>query len=129
MALPVINRLAANGVLLVHFVFVVLAVIGAVGVIVIPAWAWIHVPMVVWSSVVNLAGWTCPLTPLENRFRAAATGKGYEGGFIEHYIGPLVYPRGMPRRLELIAGVTIVLWNGILYGGILWWFSRCSAAS
>jgi uncharacterized membrane protein YedE/YeeE len=30
----------------------------------------------------------------------------------------------MPRRLELIAGVTIVLWNGVLYGCIYWWLSR-----
>jgi len=82
------------------------------------------VPIVIWSSIVNLAGWTCPLTPLENRFRAAANGTGYEGGFVQHYIGPLVYPRGMPRRLELIAGVTIVLWNGVLYGCIYWWLSR-----
>jgi len=120
----VINRFAANLVLLVHFAFVVLAVFGGFGVLVNPRWAWVHVPIVIWSSVVNLAGWTCPLTPLENRFRAAANGTGYEGGFVQHCIGPLVYPRGMPRRLELIAGVTIALWNGMLYGCIYWWLSR-----
>jgi Protein of Unknown function (DUF2784) len=119
-----IDRLAANLVLLFHFAFVLIAVFGAFGVLIDPNWAWIHVPIVAWSSVVNLAGWTCPLTPLENRFRATAGGTGYEGGFIQHYIGPLVYPGGMPRRLELVAGVVIVLWNALLYACIYWWPGR-----
>lgn len=109
-----INRLAANLVLLLHFVFVVLAVFGGLGVLISPQWAWIHLPIVVWSSIVNLADWTCPLTPLENRFRTAANEAGYEGGFVQHYIGPVVYPRGMSRRLELTAGVSVVLWNAVL---------------
>jgi hypothetical protein len=107
-----------------HFAIVAFAVFGGFAILVDPRWAWVHVPIVVWSSVVNLAGWTCPLTPLENRFRAAATGAGYEGGFVEHYIGALVYPGGMPRRRELVAGVAIALWNGLLYGFIIWWISR-----
>jgi len=120
----VIERLAASLVLLLHFVFVMLAVFGGFGVLVDPRWAWVHIPIVVWSSVVNLAGWTCPLTPLENRLRAAANEAGYEGGFVQHYIGSLVYPRGMPRRLELVAGVAVAVWNGALYAGIYWWVSR-----
>ncbi len=119
-----INRLAANLVLLLHFSFVVLAVFGGLGALISTQWAWVHVPIVVWSSVVNLAGWTCPLTPLENRFRAAANEAGYEGGFVQHYIGSIVYPQGMPRRLELIAGVSVALWNAVLYGCIYWWLCR-----
>jgi len=34
---------------------------------------------------------------------------GYSGGFVEHYVGRLVYPRGMPRQMELIAGVSVVV--------------------
>ena len=122
-----IYRFAASLVLSVHFLFVVLAVFGGFGVLIDPRWAAVHVPIVVWSSIVNLAGWTCPLTPLENRFRAAARQTGYEGGFVQHYLGPLVYPRGMPRRLELVAGVTIVLWNAAVYAAIFWWFSSGAA--
>lgn len=115
--------------LLAHFGIVLFAVFGGLGILVDPRWAWIHLPVVIWSSVVNLANWTCPLTPLENRFRAAANERGYEGGFIQHYIGPLVYPRGMPRQLELVAGVAIVIWNLLLYGAIYWWLSRGVAAA
>lgn len=124
-----IQRMAAELVLFLHFVFVVLAVFGAFGVLVAPAWAWIHVPIVIWSSVVNLAGWTCPLTPLENRLRAASDGKFYEGGFVHHYLGPLVYPGGMPRRMERIAGVSVLVWNGLLYAGLFWWRNLGSAGT
>lgn len=119
-----IDRLAANVVLLLHFGFVVLAVFGGLGVLISPRWAWVHVPIVIWSSIVNLAGWTCPLTPLENRFRAAANGAGYEGGFVQHYIWPLVYPQGMPRRLELVAGFAILFWNAVLYAYLYWRLAR-----
>ena len=121
-------RLAANLVLLVHFGVVLLAVFGALGVLVHLGWLWIHLPIVLWSSVVNFAGWTCPLTPMENRFRVAGYGSKYEGGFVHHYIGPLVYPGGMPRRLEWVAGVSIVVWNGLIYACIYLWFLRDAAA-
>jgi hypothetical protein len=124
----VIYRFAASLVLLGHVLFVALAVFGGFALLVDPRWAFVHVPIVVWSSAVNLADWTYPLTPLENRFRAAAQQTGYEGGFIEHYIGPLVYPRGMPRRLELVAGVAIVAWNAAVYAGVYWWLSRSAPA-
>ncbi len=124
-----IDRFFANLVLLIHFTFVLLAVFGGFGVLIDPVWAWVHVPIVIWSAVVNLADWTCPLTPLENRFRAAAKQTGFEGGFVQHYIGRLVYPLGMPRRLELIAGVAVLSWNAAVYGGIWWWSSRGIAAA
>ena len=113
---PRTYRIAADFILLSHFVFAAFAVLGGFLVLLNPAWAWVHIPVAAWSAVVNLAGWTCPLTPLENRLRRKAGSPGYEGGFVEHYIAPLVYPGGMPRRLELVAGVSILVWNLIVYG-------------
>lgn len=112
------NRLAADSVLLLHFAFVLFAVLGGLLVILSSAWVWLHVPAVLWSSLVNLASWTCPLTPVEQRWRKRV-GETYEGGFIQHYVGSLVYPGGMPRRLELIAGISIVVWNVVLYAALL----------
>lgn len=112
-----INRVAADGVLVVHFAFVLFAVFGALLTIIDVRWAWIHVPVVLWSSLVNLVGWTCPLTPLENTCRKRV-GSAYAGGFVQHYVGSLVYPGGMPRRLELIAGVSVLAINVLLYAMI-----------
>jgi hypothetical protein len=113
-----LNRTAADAVLVMHFAFVLFVLIGGVLLLVSRAWAWVHLPAVLWSSVVNLASWTCPLTPLEQAYRRRA-GQSYAGGFIEHYVGSLVYPRGMPRRLEWIAGFSVLIWNALVYAALL----------
>ncbi len=107
--------LAADLVLLVHLAFVLFAVFGGLFVLFRPGAAWVHIPAVLWSSLINLAGWTCPLTPVENYFLARAGEAGYEGGFLAHYIEPLVYPAGMPREFELVAGISVLVWNGVVY--------------
>jgi len=40
---------------------------------------------------------------------------GYEGGFIQHYIAPLVYPGVMPERWGLIAGFSVLIWSVVVY--------------
>lgn len=80
----------------------------------------VHIPAVAWSSIVNLANWTCPLTPLEKNLRQRAGQQVFEGSWIQNYIEPLVRPLGMPRRVELVAGVSIVVWNVIVYGVVFW---------
>ena len=112
------RRFGADAVLLAHFVFVAFAVFGGVLVYFNRGWTWLHVPVVLWSSVVNLASWTCPLTPLEKSLRERAGHSGYSGGFVEHYVGGVVYPRGMPRQMEVLAGVSIVVWNVLVYASL-----------
>src|SRR5690606_30770899 len=121
---PMSYRSAAHLVLLGHFAFVICAVCGAVVVLSVPALFRVRVPVVIWSSLVNLASWTCPLTPLEQGLRARAGRTGYEGGFIQHYVGRAVYPRGMPRQMELIAGVSVLAWNIAIYAVGLFWMDR-----
>jgi hypothetical protein len=113
------DRLGADAALLLHFAFVAFAVLGGFLFLAHPVWAWVHVPAVLWSSVVNLADWTCPLTPVEKHLRRRAGGDSYEGGFVQHYVGLLVYPGGMPRRLEIVAGVSVIAWNGLVYAWLL----------
>jgi hypothetical protein len=110
-----IHRLGADLVLVGHFLFAAFAVFGGALVAMNARWAWLHVPAVLWSSLVNLMGWTCPLTPIEKSLRAGAGESGYDGGFIQHYVGRAVYPRGMPRQMELIAGVSVLAGNLVVY--------------
>jgi hypothetical protein len=111
----VIPGICADIVLLVHFAFIIFALLGGFIVLWKRRAAWFHIPTVLWSSVVNLASWVCPLTPIENWFRAKAGQAGYGGGFIQHYIEPLVYPGGMPRDMELIAAISVLAWNAVVY--------------
>lgn len=112
-------RIGADLVLLTHFLFAAFAVFGGVLALSSPIWPWLHIPTVLWSSVVNLMSWTCPLTPIENALRIRA-GQMSSGDFVQRYIGPVVYPRGMPRQLELVAGVSVVGWNVLVYAVVLW---------
>ncbi|GAB2629049.1 hypothetical protein GCM10009696_36850 [Kocuria himachalensis] len=108
-------RVLAGGVLAFHFLFVLFSLFGGFLVLWKRWLLWFHLPSVLWSCLVNLLSGVCPLTPLENRFRTLAGEAGYAGGFIEHYLGPLVYPGGMPRRLELVAGFSVLGWNAVVY--------------
>jgi hypothetical protein len=98
-----------------HFAFIVFAVLG--GLLVLwKSWiVWLHIPSVLWSGYVNLFGQVCPLTPLENRFRHLAGQAGYEGGFVQHYIAPLVYPGVIPERWGIVSGLSVVVWNVLVY--------------
>jgi hypothetical protein len=118
------SRIAADLTLLCHFAFVLFALFGAALVPIWPASLWVHLPVVLWSSLVNLASWTCPLTPLEQVLRLRAGQSGYSGGFVQHYVGSAVYPRGMPRQMELIAGVSVLMWNAAVYAVLFIWFER-----
>lgn len=112
-------RLGADLVLFAHFLFAAFAVFGGLLSLRDTAWAWVHVPVVLWSAIVNLMGWTCPLTPMEKALRVRAGQSGYAGGFIQHYIGRAVYPRGMPRQLALVAGISVLAWNTLVYAMVL----------
>ena len=111
-----LNRsLRADLVLILHFVFALFAVFG--GFLALLDWriVFVHIPTVLWSSIVNLMDWTCPLTPLEKKLREQAGQQVYDGGCIQYYIEPLVRPLGMPRHMEWIAGISILAWNLIVY--------------
>jgi hypothetical protein len=117
-------RVAADLVVLGHFAFVVFAVFGGASVFFRPALAWVHLPVVIWSAMVNLVSWTCPLTPLEKALRIRAGQSGYTGGFVERYVGRAVYPRGMPRQMELVAGVSVLAWNIAVYAIVFFSIAR-----
>ena len=113
------HAMAADAVLVGHFLFALFAVLGGFLVLLDPRVMIVHLPVVAWSSIVNLARWTCPLTPLEQGLRRRAGQQAYAGSWIRHYIEPLVRPLGMPRRLELVAGISVVVWNLVVYAIVL----------
>lgn len=114
-----IAGLLADLVLLLHLALVLFAIFGALGLLWWPRFHWIHAPYLVWAALVNLVPFTCPLTPLENALRATAGQTGYGGGFIEHYVAAVVYPQGMTRDVQLVAGVGVLIWNAALYAWLL----------
>jgi hypothetical protein len=120
----VIARLAADLVLLGHLSFVVFVAVGGLLALRWPRIAWLHIPVAIWGAAVELGGWICPLTPLENRLRAAGGEAGYAGGFIEHYLVPIVYPSGLTRGHQLALGVAVLVVNLAVYGVVVRRWSR-----
>ncbi len=94
---------AADLVVAVHFAFILFAVFGALLVLRWHRLAFLHLPMLAWAGGIMIVGGICPLTPIENRLREAAQGATYAGGFIDHYIMPLIYPPGLTEARNLPA--------------------------
>jgi hypothetical protein len=110
----------ANLVIIVHLAFVIFAVLGGFLLLKWRSLAWLHVPACLWGALVELAGWVCPLTPLENWLREKGGGLVYRTDFIEHYILPLLYPAALTRSSQMLLGLLVLSVNLGLYGWILW---------
>ncbi len=104
---------------MIHLAFILFVVAGGLLVLRWPKLAWVHVPAVVWGALIELAGWICPLTPLENSLRGAGGGAAYAGGFIDRYIMPIVYPAGLTRGMQLALGVAVIAVNLLIYGRLV----------
>ena len=116
MALAVI----ADLVVLLHLAFILFVVLGGLLVLRWPRLAWLHLPAVLWGTLIELSGrFTCPLTPLEHFLRRAAGSVGYEGGFIDHYLVPLIYPPGLTREIQIALGMLVLAVNAFAYAALI----------
>lgn len=112
-------RALADLTALIHLGFVFFVVLGGLLVLRRPRWAWLHLPAVVWGIAIEWGGWICPLTPLENRLRALGSQAGYPGGFVEHYLLPVLYPGGLTRSMQLLLGAFVLVVNAAVYGALV----------
>lgn len=109
----------ADLVVLLHLAFILFVMLGGLLVLRRRRLMWLHLPVVVWGAAIEFVGWVCPLTPLENHLRAAAGEAGYSGGFVAHYLIPLIYPEGLTRELQWLLGALVLLVNALVYWRVL----------
>lgn len=112
-------RWLADLVLVLHLLFVVFVVCGGLPALRWPRLAWLHLPALAWGVIIEYTGWICPLTPLEQRLRVQAGEAGYAGGFIEHYLLPLLYPSGLTRPTQWLLGTLVLGINAFVYALLL----------
>lgn len=111
---------AADAVVVFHLLFIIFAVLGGLLVWRWHGLVWLHVPAALWGVLVELMHWPCQLTPLEHSLRLAAGQAGYSGGFVEHYLLPIIYPAGLTPQIQIGLGVFVLLLNALIYGVLLW---------
>jgi len=110
------HALLADLALLLHFTFILFVVGGGLVVSRHPRLAWLHLPAVAWGVAVEMTGWFCPLTDLENHWRALAGQAGYAGSCIDRYLTALIYPDGLTRPAQIGLGLTVLAINLWVYG-------------
>ncbi len=112
----------ANLLMLVHFWFILFVILGGLLLFWWPRLVFVHLPTAAWGVMIELNHWICPLTPLEQSMRSAAGQDGYTGGFIDHYINPLIYPEGLTPQFQQVLGFSLLLLNAVIYG--IWLLQR-----
>jgi hypothetical protein len=109
-------RLLTDATVILHFAFLAFVVGGG---FLVRRFRWLMVPhllAVAWGVYVEaMPGMVCPLTPLENHFARLAGGEGYEGGYIEHYLVPIIYPDGLTPTAQRWLAMALIAVNVIAY--------------
>jgi hypothetical protein len=108
-------RILADLVVLTHLAFIVFVLLGGLLALRWRWMPWVHLPAAFWGALVAFFGWFCPLTPLENSLRRASGSAGYSGGFIEHYVVPIIYPTELTRELQVFLGLFVLAVNLAIY--------------
>ena len=119
-------QLAADGLLVLHVLFILFVVLGLA--CIAAGWArnwrwtrnpWFRAGHLAAISIVVLQAWLgliCPLTTWEMQFRERAGQFTYSGSFIEHWLHRLIFYEADPRVFVLVYSLfgvaVIVTWIG-----------------
>ena len=120
--------LLADLVLLAHAAFVAFAVLGGWLALRWRPLIWVHVPALLWGAAVELFGWPCPLTRLEDSLRGEPSGGSGED-FIGRTLLSVLYPEGLTRTDQLVLGAALLLVNAIAYGVLAGSIARTKRSS
>lgn len=110
-----IYSIAADALLIVHLLFILFVILGA---LLVMKWRWmiyLHLPAVFWGVLIEFSHGICPLTPWENNLRLAAGEVSYESSFIEQYLIPLIYPAHLTNNTQIVLGYLVIIVNLSLY--------------
>ena len=105
----------ADTLVIMHLLFVAFVMAGGFLLVRWPKLVWLHLPAAAWGAIIEFTGWICPLTPLENQLRILGGGSAYSGGFVEHYLLPILYPENLTLQIQQVLGGVIVGVNLVAY--------------
>jgi Protein of Unknown function (DUF2784) len=112
--MPNLYAKLATAVLVLHLLFILWLIFGALFAYRRPWLRWLHIASLVWGVLVELTPWPCPLTLLELWLEGRAGIQPYQGGFLLHYLDATVYPSISPLLL-VVVGVVVCAVNLCIY--------------
>ena len=110
-----IYRIMADLLVIVHLLFIIFVLFGGGLLMWRRFFIFMHLPAVFWAALISFKSWICPLTPLENYLRDIAGTAGYEQGFVEHYLIPIIYPSHLTSAIQNMLGIFVLLINLGIY--------------
>ena len=108
-------KFLADLIVLIHFSFILFVVFGGFMALKWKKLIYIHIPAALWGTAISIIGWVCPLTPLEIELRVRAGSGSYTGGFIDHYLIPIIYPPGLTRGIQYYLAAGVIIINATAY--------------
>ena len=112
------HELAADIILIIHFLFILFVIFGALLFFVAKKIVFIHIPAIIWGSYIELTHSICPLTYLENWLLQKANLTTYSEGFIQYYLVPIVYPTNLTKDIQIYLGIGLIVINILIYAFI-----------
>jgi hypothetical protein len=114
-------RLLGDAVIILHFLWILFILFGLLIGIKYARLIWVHLGGLVFTLILNIGGWFCPLTYLENHlYRLFNPQLAYAGSFIGRYLQKLIYLDVEEANLRIAA----VIWVAVNMGGYVLLFKR-----
>ena len=109
-------ELFANLTLIIHLIFILFVIFGGLLFFIFSKIIYIHFPALLWGIYIEFTNSICPLTYLENWFLNQAELTTYSNSFINNYLFPIIYPEGLTTDIQTYIGITLIVFNILIYG-------------
>ena len=114
----------ANLTLVTHLIFILFVIFGGMIFFIFSKIIYIHIPSLLWGIYIEFTNSVCPLTYLENWFLYKGELSTYSNGFINNYLFPIIYPKGLTHEIQIYLGISLIVINILIYGFIFKNFKR-----
>ena len=116
-----VYRLLGDAVIILHFLWILFILFGLFIGIKYGQLIWVHLGGLVFTLILNIGGWFCPLTHLENHlYNLYNPQLAYAGSFIGQNLQKLIYLDLDEAYLRIAA----VIWVAINLGGYVLLFKK-----
>ena len=106
----IVFQLLAAGVLMLHLLWILWVIFGCLLTRRRRLLAWFHIASLIYSIVIEVGAWPCPLTWAEQWAERRAGMAAYEEDFLIHYLEAVVYP-DVPYALLVVCAVAVCVFN------------------